>query len=72
MWGRKRKTGTPNDTGAAKAGQEHAEAVIRLVESQQPEVNQTVHRLERRSRRNHFAESMEKSMRGDAWKPSTS
>jgi hypothetical protein len=71
MWVRKWKR-RPDDTHVAKRGQERAEAVIRLVEAQQPEVSQKVHRLERRERRNHFAESMEKSMRGDAWKPSTS
>lgn len=59
MWGsRKRSEEHTAEVVAARQAQDHADAVIRHVDSQDPEVKQLVTRLRTRERQNHFGEAL--------------
>lgn len=60
MWGRKRERAAEQekDVAAARAAQQHAEEVIAIVDAQQAEVAQIVHRLERRELKNNFGDAL--------------
>lgn len=58
---RRKKKPLP-DTPAAAEALKRADAVIRRVEAQEPEVTQIVNRLQRREVRNNFVASLEKAM----------
>lgn len=63
MWGRKRRQQAQEaDVLAARAAQDHADAVIAHVDAQEPEVAQIVTRLQTRGRANHFGEALQLAM----------
>jgi len=64
MWGRSKVKRTQQlaEIAVARAAQDRADAVIAHVESQDEEISQIVHRLERREKANNFGASLMKAM----------
>lgn len=64
MWGRKGKIdkAVTAEVAIAIKEQNHADAVIAYVDSQEAEVTDIVTRLETRQRRNNFGEALEQAM----------
>lgn len=65
MFGRSRKRAQRevDQVRIAQMGQARAAAVLALVESQQPEIDERVERIDTRVRTNNFGEALEKAMK---------